>query len=277
MFIIQMESKVTEKRDTNNRNREERIASIIHIRVAFLHLFAKNKFDPFSFEIINSFSTYNPVCRIQAENYEDFGGEVRYDGRGEVFEGNGIHIAGDDNDPATEKNGWVEYKFNILSDISDTALMLRYADDAAGNANMSHQWIFVVNQAPSAVNLTLNSVEDNVTIAAFSDLNVTAVLPAPAGVNMQVYNNGTLLYDGVSPYLNLIQYNITGVFNITAVFNGNQNYTASMDTLWANVTGDVNVVNSSVKDVPFLTGTYTAVQLISSYKNILVGHKCLPN
>ena len=78
------------------------------------------------------FRIKNPVCRIQAENYDTFAGGVRSDDRGGLYEGKAIHIAGD-NDPDNDCSGWAEYSFNVFISVNNAAVNMRYTEDMEGD------------------------------------------------------------------------------------------------------------------------------------------------
>lgn len=106
-----------------------------HVAGVCWYIFAKNRFDPFEGTITESPQIKNPICRIQAENYDTFAGGVRSDDRGGLYEGKAIHIAGD-NDPACPDNdcsGWAEYSFNVFISVNNAAVSMRYTEDMEGD------------------------------------------------------------------------------------------------------------------------------------------------
>lgn len=103
-----------------------------HVAAVAWYIFAKERFDPFSGVVINSFQVANPIVKIETENYDNsFGNGIRLDGTGKLSEGRGLHLGGDDN-MSGNNLAWVEYKFNVLIPIAATAKM-RYADDVGGD------------------------------------------------------------------------------------------------------------------------------------------------
>ena len=94
------------------------------------YILAKNKFDPFAGELISPAQPQNPLVRPQAVNYESHDGFLRFDGNGAILEGKAIHLAGDGT--TGDNSGWVDYKFNLLSPISNASVRIRYADDIKG-------------------------------------------------------------------------------------------------------------------------------------------------
>ena len=50
-----------------------------------------------------------------------------------------------------------------------------------------------------------------------------------------LYNNGTLINSGNPPLSNLTSFSINGMYNITTIYSGNENYTSTFETWWVNV------------------------------------------
>ncbi|MBR9675587.1 hypothetical protein GOV05_01110 [Candidatus Woesearchaeota archaeon] len=120
------------------------------------------------------------------------------------------------------------------------------ANDTSNNWNYSMpNQTYIVSKASSVINLYLNSSQDNITINETQSVNITAVLAAGQG-NILLYVNGTLVQSGPSPLINISSYNNHGDLNVTAVYLGNQNYTATSKTLWIyvkDVTPPNNITN----------------------------------
>jgi hypothetical protein len=90
---------------------------------------------------------------------------------------------------------------------------------------------YLINPATGSIYLYLNGSRANFTTPNNTYVNISAVLVAGAG-NMQVYNEGTQIYDGPSPSENIELFNALGLFNITASYDGNQNFTVAYETWW---------------------------------------------
>jgi hypothetical protein len=96
------------------------------------YLFAQHTYDPMDGSAACMSEATDPVCRIQAENYDTHSGFVRMDANPPVQEGSAIHLAGDDSDSETDDGGWVECSFVPLDPIGNAAVRVRYADDIHG-------------------------------------------------------------------------------------------------------------------------------------------------
>jgi len=112
---------------------------------------------------------------------------------------------------------------------------------ASGNAtgaNISQG--YQVNKAGMPLTLLLNGTDDNKDYmkAEFANFTITTTVTGLAVQLFTNYSDGVnKLWDsGTSPFTNLTMLNVTGVFNFTGVFAGNQNYTAANVTHIANVT-----------------------------------------
>jgi len=140
-----------------------------------------------------------------------------------------------------------EYYYNYSSSLAvGTYIWRMYANDSSGNLNQTDQWTYTVTQASGLIYLYLNSSRANFTTTNGTYVNISTTLVNGTG-NLQVYNNGTLIYSGSSPSENITQFNTTGIYNITATYLGNQNYTSSTETWW------VNVINVTVDNSPNVT------------------------
>lgn len=95
-------------------------------------LFSMRGYDPVRGTTASGSSTANPIGRVQAENYESCGGSVRGDSRFPLLEGDGIHMGGDDADPVTVDDAWIEGSFLLLESLDTASLRVRYADDIQG-------------------------------------------------------------------------------------------------------------------------------------------------
>jgi hypothetical protein len=96
-----------------------------------------------------------------------------------------------------------------------------YANDSSGNLQ-TLSGTYTVNRASTSLNLTLNGVDNNITVEAGSSVNfATQLTGGEASVNL--YEDNALI---TSPKT----YNALGTFNITAVYNQTQNYSSSSYT-----------------------------------------------
>jgi hypothetical protein len=120
-----------------------------------------------------------------------------------------------------------------------------YKVNTTGNANYSANFTgltfyLVINKASSSITLLLNGTNGDRGYLQneLANFDVTTV---PSGLQVSLFSNfsngvNKLFQSGNSPLANLTTLNTLGVFNFTAVFSGNQNYTAATVTHFATVT-----------------------------------------
>ncbi|MHA1201314.1 MAG: LamG-like jellyroll fold domain-containing protein [Candidatus Heimdallarchaeaceae archaeon] len=101
---------------------------------------------------------------------------------------------------------------------------------------------FVVNQIASEVNLTLNSTEGNITITQLNSILLNGTLiTGDIGSYLELFNNLTSINNATTEVSNTTTYSNVGVFNVTIIYAGSQNYTASSETYWVNVTAAADI------------------------------------
>ncbi|MBW2975796.1 hypothetical protein KY366_08825, partial [Candidatus Woesearchaeota archaeon] len=88
-----------------------------------------------------------------------------------------------------------------------------------------------ISKAGSEINLSLNGYEGNISVDEGEYVSINATLITPAYGYILLYNNGTLINNGLSPISNRTELNRTGQYNITALYSGTQNYSSSIKTL----------------------------------------------
>jgi len=137
-----------------------------------------------------------------------------------------------------------------------------WANDTAGNLNMTDAWIFEVSKASVSVNLTLNSTDGDVNYETGETANLTSIMNV-SGKNMTIYRNGTSLANGSTP----LEYywDTTGsdleAYNITVIFGGDQNYTSS---------SDMHILITEDTQAPNISSENLFPPLITSGENITV-------
>jgi len=88
---------------------------------------------------------------------------------------------------------------------------------------------FTVSKANSSIDLLLNGTNGNITVAQNSNVSISANLTNTSGA-VSVFRDGALIVQGQSPVSVNQSFPIQGLYNITATFGGNQNYSASSVT-----------------------------------------------
>jgi hypothetical protein len=134
---------------------------------------------------------------------------------------------------------------NVTATENGTAVTLpggtwNYTCNTTGNLNYTtatNSSLFQITKATTSVTLTLNGSQNDVTYNLNDMANFTVALNV-SGKTVYLTTNlsGWVLQSGATPLVNVTQLNNAGYFNITGYFLGDENYTASSDTHFANVT-----------------------------------------
>ncbi|MEA3430519.1 MAG: hypothetical protein U9R08_04565, partial [Nanoarchaeota archaeon] len=105
-----------------------------------------------------------------------------------------------------------------------------YANDTAGNLNLTQTFTYTIQKATSEVNLLLNGTGADFYIAINDTVNITAYMITPSTGYIELYNNGTLINTGNDYLENITFFNESGIYNITVIYSGNENYTETSET-----------------------------------------------
>ena len=130
-----------------------------------------------------------------------------------------------------------EFYYNFTGLGAGTYTYSWYFNDTNNNWNATTATTFTISTASTSVKLFLNGTEGNVTYPLNDWANFTVTLNV-SGKTVYLNTNipGWVLQSGVTPLVNITQLTSAGLFNITGYFPGDQNYTASSQTWFANVT-----------------------------------------
>jgi subtilisin family serine protease len=110
-----------------------------------------------------------------------------------------------------------------------------YANDTSGKWNNTELFNFTIQKVPSAIKLLINNIEGNITVTYPNTVNVTALLTTGEDV-LKVYENEILVGEGVS--LTELKTYEEGTYNITAIYQETENYTAAFKTYFITVKND---------------------------------------
>ena len=131
-----------------------------------------------------------------------------------------------------------------------------FANDTSGRSNVTPIQTYTVNQAASAVNLTLDGTDGNLTVSPGSTVNLSGFKLA-GEANVKLYRNGALINTGSSFISNLSTFNSLGVFNITVSYDATQNFTGSSETHFVIVQDVVAPQYSNILESPVDPATYS--------------------
>ncbi|MBI1972572.1 hypothetical protein HYS50_01045 [Candidatus Woesearchaeota archaeon] len=148
------------------------------------------------------------------------------------------------------------FTFNITGLAAAEYPYLWSANDSSGNENATDWFSYTVVQTPSEVNLTLNEQDSDIFVFINDTLVSTGYLLQGSG-SLDLYINGTLVASGISPLNHTSSYGDFAELNVTLFYVGNENYTPSFETHFANVTSNqtLRVQNLTQLNATGLTAT----------------------
>ncbi len=157
------------------------------------------------------------------------------------------------------QNGNV-YNFTISDLAGGVHNYTWFANDTAGGVNTLVQ-TYTVNKATGVVFTYLNNSRANITLNQGDSIFLNGTLENGTG-NIKLYNNGVLINQGASPLSNFTNFSSFGLFNITTIYDGNENFTSAFET-W-----NVSVPDTEAPQIIILhpqNRSYTAIQTQLNY------------
>jgi len=144
---------------------------------------------------------------------------------------------------------WNNVTSENMQNVSLAAGTYPYRFNITENTNYTNKdyvyYTITINQANSIVVLYINNSVYGMALSSnITNIAINATL-APGNGTVMIYKNGTLICNGTAPSYpgNYTDFNYTALYNITAVYLGNTNYTISSATLWVNY---FNTTNSTI-------------------------------
>lgn len=131
-----------------------------------------------------------------------------------------------------------------------------YANDTSGNLNSTSD-TYTVNQAASAVNLSLNTQDQNITIQVHSSVDIIAtLLTGESTINLS--QDSLDINQGLSPLTNTTTYSSLGDYNITVTYLATSNYSSSKETHF------ISVIDSTFPNVTSVIADPTPINQTQS-------------
>ncbi|MFH7880744.1 MAG: PQQ-binding-like beta-propeller repeat protein, partial [Candidatus Aenigmatarchaeota archaeon] len=131
-----------------------------------------------------------------------------------------------------EKNGENGYYYFISDLAAGTYVWKSYARDSYGNWNVSDEFIYIVEKSPTQIFVYVNGSDEDRDFEVYDTINITAMLNVS---NKIIYLDSNItdwvLQYGESLITNITKLNYIGVYNITAYWFGDQNYTSSSKSI----------------------------------------------
>ncbi|MEK6858737.1 MAG: PRC-barrel domain-containing protein [Nanoarchaeota archaeon] len=138
-----------------------------------------------------------------------------------------------------------------------------YVYNTTGNENYSSasfSRILIVNQSTGLVYAYVNHARANITIELGQSINLNATLIKGSG-SIALVLNGEIINNGSSPLSNLTLFSTPGLFNMTASYMGNENYSFASETWFVSVASDTSAPSfSSFVEDPNNATSYVAGQ-----------------
>ncbi len=111
--------------------------------------------------------------------------------------------------------------------------------DSANYSNYYDEQEFIVHKATGIVYAWINNQRENRTALLYNEEWLNATLNAgDSNENCRLYYNDTLIEQGTCPLTNLTNFTQVGLFNVTAFYDGNENWTNDYETWWVTVSTD---------------------------------------
>jgi|GEM_PF-4043006 len=149
-----------------------------------------------------------------------------------TFEGN---FSGEYTNISLPSKGIAVYNYSVTSLAAGSYFYRWHANDSLGNSNSTPWFRYTIDRTASAIRLYLNSTQGNFSMPEETFVNLTAVLLVPASGDVEIYLNGTRIANGSSPLQNITNMTKPGIYNITAIYWGSQNYSYSNTTYFLQV------------------------------------------
>lgn len=148
-----------------------------------------------------------------------------------------------------------EFYFDLASLAVGSYSWKSFANDTYGHMNSSDRWLYEVVKAASSVNLLLDGSDANITIEVNQAVNIVGTLVSGQG-SMKLYLGGSQMNEGSSPLSNLTNFTGIGTYNVTVVFDGNDNYTSSYETHFVEVIDNRSPYYTAVSVYPATPAAY---------------------
>lgn len=141
---------------------------------------------------------------------------------------------------STDNSGTLNLIDENLSVIGNYTLSI-YAIDSNNNSNTTEENISVTKATP-ILNLYLNGTEANASIKKYATTNITGISNQAEG-NISLFINNTATSTNNSRIELIKQFNNTGTYNISLVFNESEHYSQKQIELTLNVTPKLSILS----------------------------------
>jgi len=126
------------------------------------------------------------------------------------------------------------FNFTIANLAAGTYNYYWSANDSLGLRNVTAVQNYTINKATGVVQTHIDNQRANKLVVSGTNVLLNGTLINGTG-NIELFRNGTLINSGASPLSNLSLFSAAGVFNITTLYAGNQNFTSAFETWFVTV------------------------------------------
>jgi hypothetical protein len=130
-----------------------------------------------------------------------------------------------------------QYYYNLADLGAGTSQYQWFFNDTADNWNGTLPKSYVITPGDPALDVRLNGTPTDLQMYRTQVCNITVLLGIEGVVAL--YVNASLVQSGAAPLINISQYSQAGVYNLSAVYAGTQNYSAAQLTRWLTVLPDL--------------------------------------
>jgi len=147
-----------------------------------------------------------------------------------------------------------------------------HANDTSGNLNSTNLNIYQISKNTSIINLTLDGINDNITVEINSIINITSNIIRPVTGNLKIYRNGLEIKTGMAPQSILESFDTIGIYNITAVYEGDWNHNQSNKSYFVTVqdTQDPVLIKLEPEDILKINKSATFNVTVNATDNNIV-------
>jgi len=141
---------------------------------------------------------------------------------------------------STTTSGLLILTTENLSNIGNYTFSI-YAIDSNNNSNTTEENISITKATPQ-LNLYLNGTESNMSIKNYNFVNITGTSDENES-NITIYINGTFISTNILRIELVKQFNNTGTYNISLVFNESEHYLQKQIDLTLSVTSEISILS----------------------------------
>ena len=118
-----------------------------------------------------------------------------------------------------------------------------FANDTSNNINETAPQQFEIIKGLSSIVLSINGVQSDTSAPVNTNVSFFVNVTNPPNANALLYINSSLINNDSTPFTNFSVFNATGRYNVTVIFPGNANVSASQVTYFLTITPPIAKIN----------------------------------